>query len=184
LLASIQLDRRVAVGGVVYTANGLPAYQAMVTARIAPAFREALSDWERAVVDNLQLPSAGTDISGRFVMWLDDELAGQTAIYDLEITLASPLEPLWTVRDIDMGAPTGTGVLELPGITMPAASYARGLVFAPAGTTVPQASLRLYEILDQDTCGSNPCPQVAIFRGQSTSREDGLIRLILPDAGY
>jgi hypothetical protein len=186
LLASIQLQRRVAVGGMVHTAEGLPAFQAVVAARIAPGFREALSPGARAVVDNLQLPSASTDTSGRFVLWLDDELGAKSAIYDLEITLADPLEPMWTVRNIDMSTPTGTGVLELPGITMPAASYARGLVLAPAASpdaqrTVPQASLRLYEILDQDTCGSSPCPRVAIFRGQSTSREDGLIRLILPD---
>jgi hypothetical protein len=181
LLVSIQLERRVAVGGVVYTADGLPAYQAMVAARIAPAFREALSAEARAVVDNLQLPSASTDISGRFVVWLDGKLAAETAIYDLEVTLADPLQPPWMVRDIDMGALTGTGVLELPGITMPAASYARGLVLTPAGTAVAQAGLRLYELLEQDTCDSSPCPPVAVFRGQSASREDGMIRLILPD---
>jgi hypothetical protein len=181
LLASIQLERRIAVGGAVYGADGLSAYHAMVAAKIAPAFRDALSAEARAMVDNLQLPSASTDVSGRFVLWLDDELVGQTAVYDLEITPADPLMPLWTVRDLDMSARSETGVLELAGITLPAASYARGLVFAPEGAAVPQAGLRLYEILDTEACVPGPSCPLVVFRGLATSREDGLIRLILPD---
>lgn len=180
-LATITLPRRMAVGGAVFTAKGEPAYQTTVTASFAPSFRQTLSSEDRSVADNQQLSSTGTDPSGRFVILLDETFAGSPVIYDLELAPGDPLAAFCTVRNVDMRQRDEAGVVELADISLPGAAYARGILTTASGRAVPGASLQLYEIVEDPCPELTECPSRSLFRGLSTAREDGQVRLVLPE---
>lgn len=183
VLEGVELDRRIAVSGLLFTADGNPALEAIVQARLSPAFRQRLSEDARVVIDALHLPSVPTDQSGRFVLWLDPILADSFAIYDLRMTQTDKLAPVGSLRGVDMSEQTEFGVVELDPFDWPSASYARGPVLNLDGVPVPDAQVRLFEVLrDGNVCeDSDDEPCVSVFRGISDADEDARVMLVLPE---
>ena len=181
-LEEVSLEARVAVGGEIRTADGMPAAGTTVEARLAAGFRSELEAHERALVERLHLPSTVTDQSGLFVIWLDQSLAERDAVYSLRLTPADPLAALSSVPEVDAGEENEFGTVELPVIELPTASYARGVITTDDGTPVPGAELRLFELVtDEAACEGGPQPCVSLFRGLSDADDDGEVMVILPE---
>ncbi len=191
-LAGLTLSRRIAVHGAVVDADGNPVKGAGVTADVATRLKWSLALDEQAALDNLQWTTATTDETGTFTLWLDPMLAGVGASYDLDIVPpAGAYAPRWSVDDIEIGAANLlSGDKQLPDITLPRVSFARGQIVAGDGTPVGQAEFRLYQLVVDDTlCASAilpmsdaaDCAPPAALRGVWHADDEGWVRVILPD---
>jgi hypothetical protein len=185
-LAAVTLPRRVLVDGEILDADGLPVEAAQVEARISPRLSWTLDAAGRALVAEHRSPTATTDESGRFVLWLDPTLADREAIYDLAVVPPARIRvPRWSIDGLDIGrdaAGVALGVIELP-----RGSHARGMVTA-GGEPVPGAEVWLYELgMDADLCeavyapGGEACEPPARLRGLWRAGESGSVWLVLPN---
>lgn len=186
VLEAIELERRLAVSGTFVTAEGEPLVGAPLDVRLSPVVKWALTDPSLLqVVENLQFASDTTDGDGGFFVWLDRRLVGVDAVYDFELAPpASSAAPRWTFEAVDL--PASQGSLELPPLALPEVSYARGTVSDAAGTPVPGAELRLYELPSGELCDRAPstlaiCDPPAKLRGIREADAAGQVTAILPD---
>jgi hypothetical protein len=139
------------------------------------------------ILDQLQFPTDTTDEAGAFLMWLDREVAGTTASYDVEVN--PPFlsgAPAWTFEVIEV--PAEGDSVDLGELELPAASYARGIVRDPAGEPVAGAELHLYQLPESDFCvrvlglgSEDQCDAPAHLRGISPSDDLGWVHMALPD---
>ena len=179
-LATIQLERRVSVDGRIRELDGTAANLAAVKVHLSPRFLDSLDPPARVAVDNVALPRVTTSANGRFVLWLDETLAGFPALYDIEFQSSDKLGASLTIRDIDIGRREGEG-FGFGDIDLPDASYARGIVEQADGRLVVDAELHLLEIAGQcvlfePELGCSPPRE----RGMWTSDENGEVMMILP----
>ena len=89
-LEAIDLDRRVAISGLVKEADGSDANGASIEIRLSRPFVDSLDPSLRALVDNIALPKVTTSANGRFVFYLDRRLAGIPTLYDIVIRSGRP----------------------------------------------------------------------------------------------
>ena len=188
VLQPVTLSRRAALTGTALTSAGDPVASAPVEASASSSLRLMVeSDEAEAILSQLQFPTATTDDSGAFLVWVDRELAGENATYDVDVSPApfSSAAPSWTFEDIEI-PPIGES-LDLGELVLPPASYARGLVRDRRGDPVVGAELRLYQLGADDYCarvleiGDADCEPPAHLRGIWPSDEAGAVRVVLPD---
>ncbi|WP_428262449.1 hypothetical protein [Haliangium sp.] len=194
VLAPVALERRVALTGTMYSADGAYATGTTVTASLSLGFRWSLAFAERSTVAPLPRPQTVVDQNGRFLLFLDPQLLGLAVSYDLEAQPSDPLLPHWTWPEItptpaaDVAAAAHT--VDLGDLTLPAPAYARGTVLSSDGTAVAGATVRLYALAeDQAACfdsdwpgesqGSD-CQVPPTYRGSFRSDADGAVILALP----
>ncbi len=186
VLESVLLKRRVVVSGILATASGDPLPATPITVRPSPRMRQMLTtDSGRAVLDNLQFSSTLSSETGDFLLWLDEDLLGLPAQYDLE--LAPPdfsSAPRWTIENIALRASReGQESVDLGLLTLPAASYARGSVTDATGQIVPGAEVRWFQLPPTEDCESaaTECEIPARLLGIWESDELGQVLAVLPD---
>ena len=186
VLEALTLERRTAVRGTAVQTDGTPVMNAPMEARPSPLFR-ALLDQEslQQAVAALPLPTATTDGTGFFLLWLDSTLVGETAAYDIDVTPPpNSGAPSWSFEEVAI--PT-SGELDLGVLMLPEASYARAVVRDARGEPVPFAELHLYQLPSDDYCSGlgveqkGDCQPLARLRGASISDEEGTIQVVLPD---
>lgn len=188
VLEPVTLSRRAALTGMAMTSTGEAVAGAPVEANASSSLRLSVeSEAVVAILDQLQFPSATTDEAGSFLVWVDRELAGQVATYDVDIHPApfSSQAPSWTFEDI--AVPVEGESVDLGELVLPEASYARGIVRDRRGNPVIGAELRLYQLGEADYCtrvleiGDADCEPPAHLRGTWASDDGGAVRLVLPD---
>jgi hypothetical protein len=188
VLNHMELKRRVAVTGTFLTATSDPLASTPITVRPSPQLRLAVSPLDRTILDNLQFPSDLTKDTGEFLLWLDPELLGQAARYDLE--LAPPdfsSAPRWVVEDLTLqtsGSDARINSTELGSMSLPAASYARGDVRDSDGHLVIGAEVRWFQIPTAEACaaaGTGDCQARARALGNWESDDSGEVVAVLPD---
>ncbi len=184
VLQAVTLERRAAVSGFAIQASEDPVADASIEARPASRFRQRLAeDVLETAVAELPFPIATTDADGGFLLWLDRELVGEAASYDIDVM--PPLysgAPSWTFEDVAI--PSSAETVELGRKELPEASYARAVVRDASGGVVVGAELHLYQLPPDDYCAGQTeveCQPTAKLRGVSRSDEEGVIRLVLPD---
>jgi hypothetical protein len=186
VLEGLALERRVVVSGALAKADSEPLPATPLTVRPSPLMRRALTTAaDRAILDNLQFASVLSGETGEFLLWLDRDLLGLTAQYDFEL---SPPDfssaPTWTFEDIILDPNrAGQESVDLGVLTLPAASYARGLVRDPDGHVVPGAEVRWFQLPPPQECQSaaTDCDIPARLLGIWESDEVGQVVAVLPD---
>lgn len=188
VLQPVALNRRAALTGMALTSVGEPLESAPVEASASSSLKLSVESAEvGAILDQLQFPSATTDEGGSFLVWVDRELAGQVATYDIDVRPApfSSEAPSWTFEDI--AVPAEGESVDLGHLVLPEASYARGIVRDRRGQPVAGAELRLYQLGAADYCtrvleiGDADCEPPAHLRGIWASDESGTVKVVLPD---
>ncbi len=188
VLQPVTLNRRAALTGTAVTAGLEAVSGAPVEANASSSLRLTVESEEvDAILDQLQFPTATTDDGGGFLVWVDRELVGQAATYDVDVSPApfSSEAPSWTFEDISVPA-EGESV-DLGELVLPEASYARGLVRDRHGAPVVGAELRIYQLGAEDYCtrvleiGAADCVPPAHLRGIWASDDEGAVRVVLPD---
>ena len=188
VLEAVTLSRRAALTGIAVTALGDPVASAPVQAGASSSLRlQVESEEVDAILAQLQFPTATTDDEGLFLVWVDRELAGETATYDVDVSPApfSSDAPSWTFEDI--AVPAEGESVELGQLVLPEASYARGLVRDRRDNPVIGAEVRIYQLGADDYCtrvldiGDADCVPPAHLRGIWASDESGAVKVVLPD---
>lgn len=188
VLQPVTLSRRAALTGLALTSVGDPVASAPVEATASSSLRLSVESAEVvAILDQLQFPSATTDDEGAFLVWVDRELAGQIATYDIDVHPApfSSEAPSWTFEDI--AVPAEGESVDLGELVLPEASYARGIVRDRRGDPVAGAEVRLYQLGEADYCtrildiGDPDCEPPAHLRGIWASDDVGAVKVVLPD---
>lgn len=188
VLQAVALARRVAVTGAAVSHAGDALADAPIKATPSSQLEiEADEASVGGILDQLQFPTDTTDETGSFLMWLDRDVAGATASYDVEVS--PPFlsgAPTWTFEVIEVPA-QGESV-DLGSLELPPASYARGIVRDPAGDAVAGAELHLYQLPESDFCvrvlglgSENDCDPPARLRTISPSDDAGWVTMALPD---
>jgi hypothetical protein len=187
VLQALTLERRTAVTGVAEMKDGEVLAAAPIEARPSSLFRQGLDqDAKEAAVAALPVATATTDADGRFLLWLDRELVGQAASYDIDVT--PPLSsgaPSWSIDDVDL--PSDGKPLDLGTETLPRASFARATVRDARKEPVPGAEVHLYQLPPEDYCADQmkldpiQCDPPARLRGIWPSDKEGIVRVVLPD---
>jgi len=188
VLEALTLERRTPVTGVALQSGGEPVVNAEVEARPSALFHQLLADEAlEKTVAALPFPTASTDQSGGFLLWLDRELVGKTASYDIDVSPSTfSGAPSWSFDDVEMPAGDQEPV-DLSTQMLPEASFARATVVDQQGRPVPGAQLYVYQLPPEDYCATRvelpaaECDPPARLRGLSRSDEDGVIRVVLPD---
>lgn len=187
VLEALTLERRTAVTGVVVSQGDEPVADAPIEALPSSLFRQALDRPDDEVeVAALPVATSTTDASGVFLLWLDRELVGRAASYDIDVIPATYSgAPGWSFEDVEIpgsGDPLDLGTRQLPG-----ASFARAVVRDQTGSPVPGAEVDLYQLPPPDYCANQTkldpveCDPPAKLRGVWRTDEDGVVRVVLPD---
>jgi hypothetical protein len=186
VLEGLGLERRVAVTGALSTANGEPLADTPVTVRPSPLLRRNLDGaGQLAILDNLQFASSLSGPTGEFLLWLDRELLGLMAQYNLD--LAPPdfsSAPRWTFEDIPLDADGAIGQesVSLGVLSLPRASYARGDVRDSEGHLIIGAETRWFQVPDVAACPPmTSCDFPARLLGIWETDEAGEVIAVLPD---
>jgi hypothetical protein len=188
VLEAVTLSRRAALSGIAVTAIGDPVASAPVQAGASSSLRlQVESEEVDAILAQLQFPTATTDEEGLFLVWVDRELAGEAATYDVDVSPApfSSDAPSWTFEDI--AVPAEGESVELGQLVLPEASYARGLVRDRRDSPVIGAEVRIYQLGADDYCtrildiGDADCVPPAHLRGIWASDQSGAVKVVLPD---
>ncbi len=186
VLGKIELAHRVAVTGTLLDASGAPAVGVVIQAEPAQRLALTLDADAQAQLKTQQRPLATTLADGSFFVWVDPELVGTLASYDLS---CDPPEgarvPRWSFRDI--GVASLVENVELGGLTLPPGRHVRGIVTDDHGAPVAGAELRLFEIVTDSTlCGLGrlpaDCVLPAALRARDRSDDQGVVELIVPGA--
>lgn len=187
VLEPLSLERRTAVTGVVLSLDGEPVADAPIEALPSSLFRQGLDRADHAAeVAGLPVATSTTDATGAFLLWLDRELVGQPASYDIDVIPGTYSgAPGWSFEDVEIpgsGDPLDLGARNLPG-----ASFARAVVRDEAGAPVPGAEVDVYQLPSPDYCANQTkvdpadCDPPAKLRGVRRTDEDGVVRVVLPD---
>jgi hypothetical protein len=187
VLEALTLERRTAVTGLVLSLDDEPVADAPIEALPSSLFRQGIDRPDDAAeVAALPAATSTTDATGAFLLWLDRELVGQTASYDIDVIPATYSgAPGWSFEDVEIpgsGEPLDLGTRNLPG-----ASFARAVVRDQSGSPVPGAEVDLYQLPSPDYCANQTkvdpaeCEPPAKLRGVWRTDEDGVVRVVLPD---
>ncbi|MBP6631488.1 MAG: hypothetical protein KBG28_16095 [Kofleriaceae bacterium] len=184
LLSELILPRRVAIRGQLASDRDVAIEGVAVRATPNLGFVYELDPELQRLLGEI---AVGTDISradGSFVVWVEPEIGGQRARYDLVIDAQGVVQvPNWQVSDVAVAAEAG---VDLGPVTLPPAAFVRGVVTDAEGVAVPGAEVRVLALSEADlTCRASnapancTAPAVVLARGESD--EQGVVRLVLPD---
>jgi hypothetical protein len=189
VLPDIKLSFRVQVSGVLLAQGTEPARGAAIATRASTAFRWGLNLELQSALDDFRFPTSTTGDDGRFVLWLDEQLFGANAAYDIEIfPAAATRAPRWSLHNITLADRSVPQSLDMGMVSLPRASFARGSVVSATGDKVTGAELHVYEIsADFEACsgatlpsGMKNCHPPALLRDASRSGDDGRAVIVLP----
>jgi hypothetical protein len=177
---TVRLPKRVPISGVVRDATGAPVAGVTVVAKPALRFAWTLDDQDQALLEGVQPPAQVTAPNGSFIVFVDPDVAGEPASYDLECDPASgSLLPRWTATDVKTGAAQE--------IRLPEAAYVRGVVRDSDGEPVADAEVRLFAAATEiDQCAAAPyqtggaCEVPASLLALGRSDSAGWVRLVMP----
>jgi hypothetical protein len=185
VLGKIALDHRVAVTGTVVDASGEPVPGVSVHADPAQRLQLTLTAEAQALLKSQQRPFATTLADGSFFIWVDPQLVGALASYDLTCDPpdGAPV-PRWAFPDV--GVTNLVDNVGLGTLTLPPGRHVRGIVSDDHGEPVPNAELRLFEVVNDPTLcnvGRLPanCILPAALRARDRSDAQGQVELVVPD---
>jgi hypothetical protein len=181
VLQQVRLPKRVPITGVVRDADGAPVEGVTVVAKPALRFTWTLDDTTQVLLEGIQPAAQVTAEDGSFVVFVDPDVAGEPASYDLECEPPTgALLPRWTAVDVDAGASEQT-------IGLPAAAYVHGRVVDGETNGVADAEVRIFQASTEvDSCAAGPyrpgggCEVPASLLALGRSDGDGWVRLVLP----
>jgi len=185
VLGAIDLPHRVAITGSLVDADGVPAEGVTVTAQLSLRLGLTLDTQTQALLSSLQPPTTATKPDGSYFVWVDPDLAGTAASYDLEcVPPAGSRSPRWTFHDVTLAKDKDTTPMGTQGL--PRGRHVRGRVVDEYGTAVSGSEVRLYEVvLDPSLCMASNLPSScvlpAVLRSVDRSDDQGIVRLVLPD---
>ncbi len=185
VVGAIDLPHRVAVTGSLVDADGNSAGGVTVTAQPALRLALTLDPATQSILSELQPPSATTADDGSYFVWVDPDLAGTAASYDLDcVPAAGARTPRWTFHDILLQGPSVN--IEMGAIQLPRGRHVRGRVVDESGKAVTGSEVRLFQVVsDAGLCmvASLPadCVLPAALRALDRSDQDGQVRLVVPD---
>jgi hypothetical protein len=170
VLAPIRLASRRLVTGTVRDNQGKMAAGVTVHAQLSADFAAALSADDAERLTALALPEVTTAANGTFSMYLDSELVGEPASYDLELVPPNNSAlPRWS-RD-GVAVTPGTDKLDLGDLKLPASTRVSGVVRDVNSNPVADAEVRVYMRTDA---------QPSRLRTVAKSGADGTVVLVLP----
>jgi hypothetical protein len=185
VLGQLVLPHRLAVTGTLLDADGAPATGVTMVAKPALRFTLSLDTATQVLVSALQPPSGTTQDDGSFFVWVDPDLAGLVASYDLEAQpSAGARVPRWTFPDVEV-ADASTNV-DKGALTLPRGRHVRGRIVDGTGEIVAGSEVRIYEpVSDVSLCSvaglAADCVLPAALRALDRSDDAGIVRLVLPD---
>jgi hypothetical protein len=176
----IRLPPRVPITGRILDEHGEPVEGVAVVAKPALRFTWTLDDDAQALLEGVQPPTQVTGSDGSFVVFVDPDVAGVPAQYDLDCEPAPGARvPRWTATDVPADSDRE--------IRLPAAAHARGRVFDSAAKGVADAEVRVFAVPTAlESCVAGPyraggeCEVPASLVALGRSDRDGWVRLVLP----
>jgi hypothetical protein len=180
-LATVRLDQRSSVNGVIVDAGGTPVDSVTVKAMPSLFFLWSLDEDTQELLTSRGRPETITNLDGTFTVWLDPSISGVPMTYDLAVEPADfSAVPRATVAGID-----ATVSQDLESIFLPESAYVRGVVTDPSGNPLADAQVKIYEIAaEEGACIAQHAPQdcqpPAIIRATGRTDESGIVRLTLP----
>jgi hypothetical protein len=190
-LGGLLLPRRVAVSGTLVDDAGQPVAGAEILAHPAANFIWTLDLAAQDFLADLQPPATTSNDHGDFLLWLDPEVIGNQARYDLRITPPpGTAAPPWTKEEVEVEV---VNILEddpnrLGEIVLPRATHARGTVVTSDGEAIAGATLWVLRLRTDSTLCNNAirplgdvCIPPAIPQGLWVSKDDGQVWIALPD---
>jgi hypothetical protein len=166
-LTSATLGQRPRVSGTVLTATGSTTTNlgrvanVVVTATLLASSEDCPS--------RLRTVSTTTDIAGRFELFLDYG----TYRFDYDPPVNAPV-PRLTEPSVEVGG------FRHVDVRLPEAGFVAGLVYGPGGTTLPWATVRLYEVR---CTGGEDCldpSRSALLAGQAQADANGRFVVVVP----
>ncbi len=190
-LGGLLLPRRVAVSGTLVDDAGQPVANAEILARPAANFIWTLDLAAQDFLTNLQPPSTTSNDHGDFLLWLDPDVIGNQASYDLQITPPpGTAAPPWTKEQVEVAPfnPLEEDPNRLDEIVLPRATHARGTVVTSEGEAIAGATVWVLRLRTDSTLCNNAirplgdvCIPPAIPQGLWVSKDDGQVWIALPD---
>ena len=182
VLGELDLPHRVPVTGTLYDADGEPAPGVTVTAAPSLSLTLGLDTTTQSILSSLQAPTTTTAADGSFFVWVDPDLAGNAAVYDVQcVPPAGARIPRWVSQPVYVK--NAVDAVPMGDIRLPRGRHIRGRVVSGANP-VSGAEVRIYEIgLNAAACMNAPgtCVVPATLRAVDQSDTDGKVRFVLPD---
>ena len=189
-LAAVQLPPQVAVTGILTDWEMHPVEGVTVTVVPNSTFAYDLPQDISRQLDEIVPPSVSTNRNGEFSVFVDPEVAGQPALYDIRFDPGPESGlPSWHVSSVQLDITEG---MDLAVISLPPAAHVRSVVYESGDTPLELegATVQIYEIpaavitcIQTRSCEGG---EKAILRAQADSQDDdglgtGVVHLVLPD---
>lgn len=182
----IRLPSRVQLYGTVTDGEGAPVANISVIASPALRYQWNLDPGSQALLGAIPTASAVTDPSGAFSLWVDAELGGVLATYDLAFTVPGGVAAAdWTDMGVAIPGTSNTSV-SIGTLSLPATAFVHGTLVDAAGLPVDGGELRIFQVeSDPLLCQAvadppSPCVIPAQLLGNETAAPDGTVVVALP----
>ena len=179
VLPDLILPRRALMTGRVVDHEGDPVKDLAVRPGLSPSFILPLPPALQVLLAGIRPVEVATNEDGRFEIYLDAELLGLPALYDLELVPPTgSLLPRWSVEAITI--PTDLPAVDYGDLALPRGALADGPVKDTLGNHVGTAEVRIWAPSDQALACAPICVAPAHLRVLAASDLSGRVRLVLP----
>ncbi len=174
----IDIGRRLPVRGNLRRFSGKALRDTRLQATLSPSFLATADEDTHGLVAGFALPGVTTGSGGDYQIFLDRDLHGVDAVYDLSIEPPiSSGAPAWSIDSVHV---RGVEWVDLGEIRLPDNSWARGDIVDAGGTPVPGAQLQLFELRGPSACAGR-CQPAPYRRGSFAADKKGHVKVLLPD---
>lgn len=186
-ISAVRLPSRVALRGRVVDRGGAAVGKLAVTARASVHFSWSEPAAAAVFLAEIPAPTALTSDDGTYVVYVDANVAGVWARYDLEFAAPSGVAiASWVVPDVEIPRQANLTTVTLPDVTLPDSAYFRASLADPNHLRVSGGELRIFAIAGTSSlCDLVPYPPAncvipAQLLGHAASDEAGALKLALP----